>query len=143
MAASKTYAVWDDMLQRCTNPKSQMYKLYGERGISVCDEWQDFRNFLRDMGEKPPGLSLDRIDNDGNYESGNCRWTDMKTQNRNRRNNTNVRLRGEAMCITDAAHRLSLHPDTLWTHGRVFNTSPQETVDFYVAKNSTQNRREK
>jgi hypothetical protein len=73
------------MMNRCTNPKRKDFKYYGARGISVCERWHSFDHFLADMGERPIGLELDRIDNDGNYEPGNCRWTTRSEQIRNRR----------------------------------------------------------
>ena len=76
---------WKNMLQRCYNPKNPCYKNYGGRGIIVCDRWKEFVNFLADMGERPAGMSLDRINNDGNYEPGNCRWATRKQQSQNRR----------------------------------------------------------
>lgn len=79
------YRSWDGMVQRCTNPNNSGYKNYGGRGIRVCGEWLDFRNFLRDMGDRPKGMSLDRINVDGNYEPNNCRWATQSEQNHNRR----------------------------------------------------------
>jgi hypothetical protein len=84
---------WKSMVQRCTQPSMPGYKNYGGRGIKVTDCWlgpEGFRNFLADMGERPDGMTLDRIDVDGNYEPGNCRWADAKTQASNKRRNKGV-----------------------------------------------------
>lgn len=87
--ASKTklYKVWASMKQRCENPRNKSYKNYGARGISVCDAWSSsFEKFLFDMGERPaPDLSIDRINNDGDYEPGNCRWATAAEQRLNTR----------------------------------------------------------
>lgn len=86
---SATYSSWLGIRARCLSPKAQYYDRYGGRGIKVCDRWRTFENFLADMGEKPAGLSIDRIDNDGNYEPGNCRWATPVEQTRN---STRVKL---------------------------------------------------
>jgi hypothetical protein len=91
---------WHAMISRCTLPNHKSYRLYGGRGITVCDRWLpsaggSFANFLADMGERPPGTSIDRKDNNGNYEPGNCIWSDRKGQNSNRRPWTRSRLLGK------------------------------------------------
>lgn len=84
MHQSKTYGIWRAMIQRCTNPNTTHYNRYGGRGIKVCDRWRKFENFFDDMAVKPPGLTLDRIDNNGDYCKENCRWVTHKENCNNR-----------------------------------------------------------
>ncbi len=85
---SPTYQSWSHMKRRCTDPNVKAWKDYGGRGIKVCDRWlESFENFLADMGEKPPGLTLDRKNNDGSYEPSNCRWATREEQAINKRRN--------------------------------------------------------
>jgi len=91
---SPTYHSWAGMLSRCTNPNTKYWARYGGRGIKVCVEWRDFEVFLADMGERPPGMTLDRRDNDKDYDKRNCRWADDVTQARNSKQVVWVEIEG-------------------------------------------------
>jgi len=95
MYGTKTYCSWASMKQRCLNKKCNEYKDYGGRGITICREWMKFENFYEDMGERLEGKTLDRIDNNGNYEPNNCKWSTPKEQNNNNRHNRYMSFRGE------------------------------------------------
>lgn len=82
---TSTYKIWEGIIQRCTNPRARTWRWYGALGVSICERWRKFENFLADMGERPDGLTIDRVNPFGNYEPGNCRWATMKEQSRNKR----------------------------------------------------------
>ena len=92
---SRVYTAWRNMHDRCYNPKDVGYSNYGGRGITVCDRWHDFQNFLADMGEPEPGLSLDRADNSKGYYKDNCRWATKTEQTRNQRSNVLITYQGK------------------------------------------------
>lgn len=119
MTGTSTYNVWVGMVQRCHNANSKDYDRYGGRGIFVCDEWQTFSNFLADMGERPEGKSLDRIDNDKGYSPQNCRWADAKSQQRNKRNSRLITHDGKTMTLVEWAEYTGINQRTL--SGRLKN----------------------
>ncbi|WP_250125503.1 hypothetical protein [Chroococcidiopsis sp. CCMEE 29] len=115
LSRTATYAVWSAMIQRCTNPNIGNYELYGARGIKVAPRWlESVENFYADMGECPPGCSIDRIDNDGDYCPENCRWTTPKVQSRNTRTNRHITYGGKTQCVTAWAEELSVPRRTLF-----------------------------
>ena len=89
MSYTDTFRIWSGILRRCTNKNVKAYPRYGGRGISVCERWLKFENFYADMGDRPKGLQIDRINNDGNYEPSNCRWATCKENVNNRNNSKN------------------------------------------------------
>lgn len=98
---SPTFNCWNSMIQRCHNPLNSSYDRYGGRGVVVCDRWKLFINFLRDMGIRPDGLTLGRINNDGNYEPSNCRWETRSQQARNRRSSHFIEHNGQRKTIAE------------------------------------------
>lgn len=112
-SGSPTYSVWKAMRARCRNSRTTSFKDYGGRGITVCDRWHRFENFLADMGKRPEGHQIDRINNDGNYEPGNCRWTSRKEQNRNKRNTLFFTVGGETKSLSEWAERIGMTRDAL------------------------------
>lgn len=98
---SPTYVSWQSMRQRCHDQNADNFYAYGKRGIAVCDEWRhSFEKFVADMGERPQGATLDRIDSSGPYTKENCRWSSPKEQASNRRNNTLIDFNGSKITIT-------------------------------------------
>jgi len=116
MSYSPTHISWTAMKRRCNNPHSKDYKNWGGRGIKVCARWANsFENFLADMGEKPEGLTLERKNNDRNYEPENCKWATRKEQGRNSRNNHMVEYQGKIQCIAAWAEEKGVAAKTLQT----------------------------
>lgn len=129
MTKTRTYETWLRMIQRATNPNIKHADRYVERGITVCDRWRFFENFLEDMGEIPDEMTLDRIDNDGDYSKENCRYISHKEQQRNRNDNINVIWNGKTQCLTDWSKETGIGFKTLsyrleagWTPDEMFQT---------------------
>ena len=111
MKNTRTYSLWEAMLSRTRYGRSD----YAGRGIAVCESWLKFENFYADMGEAPEGLSLDRIDNNGNYEPSNCRWATRSQQNNNKRNNVIIEWDGKRQTRSQWEKQLGMRPTTLRT----------------------------
>ena len=97
------YLSWREMKSRCLNPRHHAYAYYGGRGIKISERWMHFGNFFADMGERPMGTSLDRIDPEGNYEPGNCRWATKLEQARNKRAIRKYQYKGAERCMAEIA----------------------------------------
>ena len=128
MTGTPTYAAWIDMKTRCGNEKIKGYHSYGGRGIKVCDTWESFENFLADMGERPAGLSLDRIDNNGDYAPDNCRWATKNQQARNKRNNRLLSFKGETRCLSEWAEIQGIKITTLFQRLYAYGWSTERAL---------------
>lgn len=105
-ANSKAYRAWGGMRARCNNPNNRAYANYGGRGIRVCDRWENFNSFYEDMGDPPPGLTLERRDNDKGYSPSNCIWVSRTEQSRNRRNLHLVTIGSETLPLSQWVERM-------------------------------------
>lgn len=120
MSKTKTWKSWRSMKERCLNKNAPNYKNYGGRGIAICQEWlggEGFENFFKDMGERPKGKSLDRIDNNGNYCKSNCRYATQKEQSSNTRVNHFLTYEGKTQTMKQWAEELGINYITLF--GRI------------------------
>lgn len=115
LSKSKEHGIWSNMKRRCSDSTNKMFQNYGGRGITVCDEWQNsFKAFYRDMGPRPSSKhSIDRIDNDGNYEPGNCRWATQSEQGNNTRVNVNLTHEGETKTQVEWGRKLNISHKTI------------------------------
>lgn len=110
---SPIYHVWCGIIRRCLNPNSSAYPDYGGRGITVCEKWRDFLGFYEDMGDQPPSMTIDRIDNDLGYSPENCRWASRAEQNRNKRSVRKLTIGDETLPILVWAERYGIKQRTV------------------------------
>ena len=125
MYDSSTYCIWEGIIRRCTKQNDKRHHDYMDRGITVCDSWLTFSNFLNDMGIRPEGMLIDRIDNDGPYAPWNCRWVDRCTSQNNRRNTFMVEYQGKQTPISDVARAVKMHRATLRQRAKQGMTAEQ------------------
>lgn len=132
-----TYRTWDKMIQRCNNPNSAEYSIYGGRGISICERWLDFSNFLEDMGERPKGKSIDRIDFNGNYKPSNCRWATSKQQANNTRRNVSFEYKGQMKTISELADIAGVKYDTMYYRLMKYKWSLENAMSIPVSNSNS------
>lgn len=113
MTRTKTHNTWTSMLQRCYYEGHKSYVDYGGRGITVCHRWMLFENFLSDMGDRPDGMVIGRINNDGNYEPGNCQWEDWFQQGNNKRTNRRIEVNGKSFTLAEWARFAGVNDNTI------------------------------
>lgn len=130
------YSSWNAMISRCTRPENDNFKHYGGRGISVCERWKSVELFLEDMGRPSPGQQIDRIDVNGNYEPGNCRWVSAKENANNRRNNVLISAFGAEMPAIEWSEKLGVPRPTIATRLRR-GWPPEKAVSFIKPKSGT------
>jgi len=131
MSNSHEYNVWRGILKRCFNNKNDQYKNYGARGITVCRSWLKFENFIADMGIRPDGMSIERIDNNGNYCPENCKWATYGEQCSNKRTNVYLYANGRCLTIAQWSAETGINRQTLywrsrqkWPVDRMFSSAP-------------------
>lgn len=111
-----TYSSWASMISRCTNPKSTSWPIYGDKGITVCERWLKFENFLADMGERPAGMSLERKKNEEGYTPENCGWATRAEQSRNRSSCIRLTDGTEVMTLAEWARKFDVPKTTFYRH---------------------------
>ena len=126
--SSPTYSIWAGMIGRCENPKDRSFPDYGGRGITVCARWRLFENFLADMGERPRGRSLDRIDNMRGYEPSNCRWATATQQANNTRSVLRVPFHGKMATLREVSDSTGMNIRTL--RARIEYGVPHDLIAF-------------
>ena len=129
LSRTSMHNIWWAMLQRCLSKNVKAYKDYGGRGITVCDRWMLFVNFLEDMGPRPSkDHTLDRVDNDGPYSPENCRWATRAEQANNRRSSRLIEFNGKTQTMAQWGKELGIHPDTIWSRLDQYKWSVQKAL---------------
>lgn len=133
MRHSDEYRTWCKIKERCFNVKDKNYKNYGGRGITMCSEWENsFEQFYKDMGAKPKGLTIERKNNEGNYEAGNCIWADYFAQAKNRRSSVFVNIIGVKTNVGDAAKILKIHQGSIYRRSKDKNETYQQATNHFT-----------
>lgn len=143
LSKTRTYNIWSHMKARCLRKTHPRFSEWGGRGIKICERWLIFENFLNDMGEAGEYLSIDRIDNNGDYCPENCKWSTTKEQNRNKNNRKILTANGKSLSVSQWCEELNISRSTLnsriirgWTDEKIINTPKRETIVSQKKRNS-------
>ena len=137
MCTTNEYKTWGAMKNRCLSPSSKLYKNYGGRGITICDRWLTFLNFYEDMGDRPEGRSIDRIDNEKGYYPENCRWATRQQQDNNTRATHNIEHKGVIKTLSQWSADAGIKSGTLWTRIYSCGWPMEKALTEPVQKKST------
>lgn len=148
-AYTATHRAWRHMKNRCLNKNDKRYSEWGGRGITVCERWLTFENFLADMGEKPEGLSLDRINNELGYSPENCRWATSQQQSKNTRSTVLITYNGLTLCAKDWGEKLGINASTIrqrikngWSYQEALTTPIRTPTTYHLYKRKSLNQAE-
>jgi hypothetical protein len=139
---TRAYRIWQAMLNRCRNANVVCYPHYGGRGIKVCERWHSFPAFLADMGEPPEGTTIERVDNDGDYAPGNCRWATRKEQMNNTRACKLVTYNGKTQTVAAWAEELGINRYTLYNRLNDYGWSIEQSLTVVARPRGRHSRRE-
>jgi hypothetical protein len=135
MSKQRIYSIWEGMINRCENPHNRNYKNYGKRGINVCDEWHSFESFFAYMGHPPtPQHTIERINNYGNYEPGNCKWATRKEQGNNTRRSLFINFNGQHKTLSEWAELLDIKFKTLYSRLKLYGWPLERALTTPVRK---------
>ena len=138
MYGTPTYKSWAEMKSRCNHPERSTGHY---ENVTYCERWESFENFFADMGTRPDGTSLDRIDVNGNYKPSNCRWADVFTQENNRKNNVFYELDGEKLTLSQIARKHGISRSNLANKIYLYKWDMRKAIDYLVKKGGNSNRR--
>lgn len=139
LSKTRVYVSWNAMIQRCTNVKSKQYRFYGGRGISVCEKWLSFDGFYEDMGDRPAGMSIDRINSFGDYCKENCKWSTIEEQSNNKITSIKITHQGKTQTLTLWAKEIGINHGTLRNRIIKRNWSIEKAFYTKVRKKSVKN----
>lgn len=139
MSKTRTYIIWQHMKARCLRKTHPRYADWGGRGIKICEHWMVFENFYADMGEAKPGMTIDRIDNNGNYEPLNCKWSTIGEQNKNKRNTRKISANGQTKTINEWCKELGVNRSFIcnrlldgWSESDTINRPKRKTIPKHI-----------